>query len=71
MSMRKLPLALAFTLAFGAAAAVAQTPRPGQPITESDITAWNIEALPDGKGLPPTAGTRVAEAVLSWPHKEC
>jgi cytochrome c len=55
--MRKLPLALAFTFAFGAAAAVAQTSKPGQPITESDITAWNIEALPDGKGLPPGTGT--------------
>ena len=55
MSMRKLPLALAFTLAFGAATAVAATPRLGQPITEADITAWNIEALPDGKGLPPGA----------------
>ena len=64
MSMRKLPLALAFTLAFGAAAAVAQTPRPGQPITESDITAWNIEALPDGKGLPPGTGTAKLGAAI-------
>ena len=64
MSMRKLPLALAFTLAFGAATAGAQAPKLGQPITEADITAWNIEALPDGKGLPPGSGTAKQGAAI-------
>jgi cytochrome c len=53
-----LPLvALPLALAFGVATAVAESPRAGQPITEADIAAWNIEALPDGKGLPPGSGT--------------
>ena len=58
MSTRNLPLALAlaFTFAFGAATAAAQTARLGQSITEADITAWNIEALPDGQGLPAGSG---------------
>jgi S-disulfanyl-L-cysteine oxidoreductase SoxD len=64
MSMRKLPLALAFTLAFGAATAGAQSPKLGQPITEADITAWNIEALPDGKGLPPGSGNAKLGAAI-------
>jgi S-disulfanyl-L-cysteine oxidoreductase SoxD len=56
MSTRSSLLAAALTLAFGATTAAAQTPGLGQPITEADITAWNIEALPDGQGLPPGSG---------------
>jgi mono/diheme cytochrome c family protein len=57
MSTRKPVLALALALAFGAGTAVAETPGLGTPITEADITAWNIDALPDGTGLPPGSGT--------------
>jgi S-disulfanyl-L-cysteine oxidoreductase SoxD len=64
MSMHKLPLAVAFTLAFSAATAGAQSPKLGQPITEADITAWNIEALPDGKGLPPGNGNAKLGAAI-------
>ena len=64
MSMHKLPLAVAFTLAFGAVTAGAQAPKLGQPITEADITAWNIEALPDGKGLPPGNGNAKLGAAI-------
>ena len=64
MSMHKLPLALAFALAFSAATAGAQSPKLGQPITETDITAWNIEALPDGKGLPPGSGNAKLGAAI-------
>jgi S-disulfanyl-L-cysteine oxidoreductase SoxD len=64
MSMHKLPLAVAFTLAFGAVTAGAQAPKLGQPITEADITAWNIEALPDGKGLPAGSGTAKLGAAI-------
>ena len=34
-----------------------QTPRLGQPISEADITAWDIAVAPDGSGLPPGSGT--------------
>jgi len=51
-------------LAFGAKTAVAETPGLGKPITESDITAWNIEALPDGSGLPGGSGTAKQGAAI-------
>ena len=57
MSMHKPVFALAFVLAFGAGTAVAETPGLGKPITEAEITAWNIDVLPDGSGLPPGSGT--------------
>ena len=57
MSMHKLVFALSFVCAFGAGTAVAETPGLGKPITEADITAWNIDVLPDGSGLPPGSGT--------------
>jgi S-disulfanyl-L-cysteine oxidoreductase SoxD len=57
MSTRKPLLALVLALAFGGGTAVAETPGLGKPITEAEITAWNIEVLPDGTGLPPGSGT--------------
>src|SRR5207247_6350628 len=57
MSMHKPVFALALMLAFGTGTAVGETPGLGKPITEADITAWNIDVLPDGSGLPPGSGT--------------
>ncbi len=57
MSTLKPSFVLAIALAFGADAAVAQSPRLGKPITEADIAAWDISAMPDGTGLPPGSGT--------------
>jgi cytochrome c553 len=57
MSMHKPVFVLAVLFAFGAGTAVAETPGLGKPITEADITAWNIDVLPDGSGLPPGSGT--------------
>ena len=64
MSTRKLLVSLALSLAFGSAAAVAETPGLGKPINEADITAWNIEALPDGTGLPVGSGTPTQGAAI-------
>jgi S-disulfanyl-L-cysteine oxidoreductase SoxD len=66
MSTRKPLPALAFglALALGTGPALTETAGLGQPITESDITAWNIEALPDGKGLPPGSGTAKQGAAI-------
>jgi S-disulfanyl-L-cysteine oxidoreductase SoxD len=65
MSTCKPELALALLLAFaGATSALAETPRLGQPITEADITAWNIDVLPDGTGLPPGSGTAKQGAAI-------
>jgi mono/diheme cytochrome c family protein len=56
MCMRKPLFTLILALAFGGTA-VAEPPGLGKPITEADIAEWNIEALPDGSGLPPGSGT--------------
>jgi cytochrome c len=50
-------LFLALAIAFGAGGALAQTPRLGKPVSEADIAAWDISAMPDGTGLPPGSGT--------------
>jgi len=60
--MRKSLFAIALALAFGAGAAIAETPGLGKPTTEAEIAAWNIEVLPDGTGLPPGTGTVVQGA---------
>ena len=62
MSMRKLLFGLILAVlglacGFGAGTAVAETPGLGKPITEGDTTAWNIDVLPDGTGLPAGSGT--------------
>lgn len=59
MSMRKMisrGLGLSFAALVLSAAAV-ETPHLGQPITEAEIAAWNIDIAPDGTGLPPGQGT--------------
>ena len=62
MSMRK-PLAAALlALSFGAAATAADSPKLGKPITEEDIAAWDIAAMPNGDGLPAGSGTAVQGA---------
>jgi cytochrome c len=48
---------LGLACAVGAGTAAAQAPALGKPITEAEISAWNIDALPDGKGLPSGSGT--------------
>jgi mono/diheme cytochrome c family protein len=64
MSMCKRVFAAAFVLALAAGTAAAETPGLGQPITEADITAWNIDVLPDGTGLPPGSGTAKQGAAI-------
>jgi S-disulfanyl-L-cysteine oxidoreductase SoxD len=56
-------LAIVLALAFAGAAA-AETPGLGKPISEADIAAWNIDALPDGTGLPPGSGTAMQGAPI-------
>jgi S-disulfanyl-L-cysteine oxidoreductase SoxD len=63
MSMRKTLFSLVLALTFGGTAA-AESPGLGKPITEADISAWNIEALPDGTGLPPGSGTAAQGAPI-------
>jgi S-disulfanyl-L-cysteine oxidoreductase SoxD len=64
MSTRKPVFAVVLALAFGAGTAAAETPGLGKPISEADIAAWNIEALPDGSGLPPGSGTAAQGAPI-------
>ncbi len=55
MSMRKLAI-VAAALAFGAGWALAETPHLGKPVGPSDLSAWDINVLPDGSNLPPGGG---------------
>jgi S-disulfanyl-L-cysteine oxidoreductase SoxD len=55
MSMRKLAIAAGLVLAFGAAA-LAESPRLGKPISPKDFAEWDINILPDGSNLPPGSG---------------
>ena len=57
MSTRNVIAATALALAFGAGAALAQSPGLGKPLTEADIKQWDIAILPDGSNLPPGSGT--------------
>ncbi len=49
-------LAAAILIPMGA---FAQTPNLGMPISEEEISAWNIDVSPDGTGLPPGSGTAI------------
>jgi cytochrome c len=64
MFTRKTLLAASLVLTFGAVAVAAETPKLGKPITEADIAAWDIAAMPDGTGLPPGSGTAVQGAPI-------
>jgi hypothetical protein len=54
------------------AAASAQTPQFGQPISPADLAPWDIEILPSGAGLPPGSGTVAqGEAVYTAKCQAC
>src|SRR5580704_1050556 len=57
MSTRSLTAASLGALLLLAGAAAADGPGLGKPIAPGDIAAWDISIEPDGKGLPPGAGT--------------
>jgi hypothetical protein len=65
MSMRKrIPAAMLALILGSAMAAAGETPKLGQPISETDIKAWDITILPDGTNLPPGSGTSAQGAKL-------
>ena len=49
-------IAGALATALGSMAMAADTPKLGRPITEQDIAAWDIAAMPSGAGLPAGSG---------------
>src|SRR5260370_24195165 len=57
----KTMLAALLGAAFGAGAALAQSPnlapKLGKAITEADLQAWDISIMPDGRGLPAGNGS--------------
>ena len=55
-------IALAVTMATGSA--FAETPHLGKPISEADISAWDISIQPDGAGLPKGSGTSAQGAAI-------
>jgi len=49
--------AAAVALVCLASVAVADGPGLGKPMTAAELAAWDINILPDGRGLPPGSGT--------------
>jgi S-disulfanyl-L-cysteine oxidoreductase SoxD len=47
-----------------AAAAGAEGPNLGQPISQADLAPWDLTVMPDGTGLPPGSGTAAAGKAL-------
>jgi hypothetical protein len=68
MSTRRLIAVTAVMLSLGLAAATAEGPNLGKPITPADIAAWDISILPDGTGLPPGSG-KAAEGAKIYAEK--
>ena len=60
MSMRKLAIGAAVATGIGVAftwgLAFADGPKLGKPLSPSDLSAWDINILPDGANLPPGSG---------------
>ena len=68
---KRLVLGAALLLA-ATAAASAQAPQFGQPISPADLAPWDIEILPSGAGLPPGSGTVAqGEAVFAAKCQAC
>lgn len=57
MSMRNHLLTTAFILAVATSARAADTPNLGRVATPEEIASYDIDASPDGQGLPPGSGT--------------
>lgn len=58
MSMFRTITVIAGAMAVTATTAVAaDAPKFGKPISETDVSRWNISVFPDGKGLPDGSGT--------------
>jgi S-disulfanyl-L-cysteine oxidoreductase SoxD len=65
MSMPNLAITTCvLALAFGAGAAIADSPRLGKPIGQADIAEWDINILPDGSNLPPGSGVAAEGAAI-------
>src|SRR5215470_3984302 len=57
MSTRNAVLVAALLALASSTAVAAEGPNLGQPITEKEVGAWDINAMPDGTGLPSGSGT--------------
>ena len=69
MSMhRRAASVIAVATMMAAGSAFAETPNLGKPISEADITAWDISIQPDGTGLPKGSGTS-AQGVAIYAEK--
>jgi len=55
-------------LALVSSTVLAQGPGLGVPVSEADISAWDINVLPDGTGLPPGSGTATEGASVYATH---
>src|ERR1051326_7879542 len=68
-------LAILLAVALTSNAVRAQAPKLGKPISEADVSGWDINVLPEGTGLPPGSGTpadgaRIYSAKCAMCHGE-
>ncbi len=69
MFTSRLPCAASLTaLVLVSSTVLAQVPGLGIPVSEADISAWDINVLPDGTGLPPGSGTAAEGASVYATH---
>ena len=70
MSTREAFAVASFVIVFGGCAGPAnrETPNLGRPATQTEIAGWDISVPPDGRGLPPGAGTP-AEGAFVYAQK--
>jgi S-disulfanyl-L-cysteine oxidoreductase SoxD len=73
MSMRRILVAAApALLALASPLFAQQSPNLGKPISQEDLTSWDISIGPDGAGLPPGSGTvKQGEAVFAAKCQAC
>ena len=65
MSMHKLAIVVGVIgYALSAGAFAAESPNLGEPISEADLSTWDITIMPDGTGLPAGSGTAVLGAPI-------
>jgi hypothetical protein len=61
---KRLAAVIPFAVALCGAALAADLPGLGKPVSEAELSSWDISVGPDGKGLPPGSGTSAQGAAV-------
>ncbi len=61
---KRLATVVPFAVALCGAALAADLPGLGKPVSEAELSSWDMSVGPDGKGLPPGSGTSAQGAAV-------